>query len=67
MFLIREKESAMACLQDRRVQRWYLVVGLASVLAALVQPAPAADVDQRAGSLKWIPADAAFYGILMPF
>ncbi len=53
----------MVCLQDRRVQRWYVVVALASVLAALVQPAQAADVDQLAGSLKWIPADAAYYGV----
>jgi hypothetical protein len=60
------KESAiMARLQHRRVQQCYLVVALASVLAALVQPAYAADTDPQAASLQWIPADAAFYGALL--
>jgi hypothetical protein len=42
-----------------------LVITLVGVLAALVQPARAADLDRLAESLKWIPADAACYGTLL--
>jgi hypothetical protein len=38
---------------------------MVGVLAAIVQPARAADAEQLAGSLKWIPADAAYYSTLL--
>src|SRR5438445_9175001 len=48
-----------------RLPRSYVVLGLVGILPALVQPACGADVDRVAGSLKWIPADAAAYGALL--
>jgi hypothetical protein len=53
----------MVPLQWRLQPRWSLVVVLVGVLAAL--PARAAEPGQLADSLKWIPADAAFYGTLL--
>jgi hypothetical protein len=51
----------MAFLHGRRRPRSYVVITLVGLLAALVQPARAADATQVAGSLRWIPADAAYY------
>jgi hypothetical protein len=55
----------MECLQRQRRPRWCLVVTLVSVWALLLRPARAADLNQLADSLKWIPADAAYYGALL--
>lgn len=55
----------MASLQDRPRLRRYLLLTLVNVLTVLVQPARAAAPDQLAGSLKWIPDDAAFYSSLL--
>jgi hypothetical protein len=55
----------MVSLQNRPGPRRSLVVALLSVLAALAQPVHAADIDEQGGSLKWVPADAAFYGTFL--
>lgn len=55
----------MVSLQGRPGRRPLRMVMLVAVFAALVQPARAADVDQLAESLKWIPADAAFYSTIL--
>src|SRR5947209_1178400 len=55
----------MLRLPGRPERRRCFIVALVGVLTALVQPAPAADLNPVARSLKWIPADAAFYSTLL--
>jgi hypothetical protein len=55
----------MEYLQERRRLRWCLVVTLVGALAVPLQSGRAAEPNPPADSLKWIPADAAFYGTLL--